>query len=184
MINWTDVENAIHAWVTAASGLAGNHVVWANQNSPRPTTPFITLSIDGPLQFGQDENSHEFDSDGDPGEEIIMRARGTREIVVRSQFFGGGVTGDAGARALADAVRMRLELETYRAPLRAAGVFPFDGGSIRWIPAIVGAGFEARATLESRFYLSDEVEELTTYIETVEITNEDTDESFVVDASE
>lgn len=42
-IDWEDGENAIHDWITGATGLANDHVIWYGQNNARPTTPFIEM---------------------------------------------------------------------------------------------------------------------------------------------
>jgi hypothetical protein len=51
-IAWTTVEDAIQAWVVAGSGLASDHVVWADQpgqsgapRPPRPAGAFIEMSL-------------------------------------------------------------------------------------------------------------------------------------------
>lgn len=42
---WQTVEDAIQAWITAGSGLASDHVIWAQQTAPRPTGEFISMRM-------------------------------------------------------------------------------------------------------------------------------------------
>ena len=44
-IQWSTVEDAIWSWIVAGSGLAGDHVTWAQQTSPRPAGEFISLRL-------------------------------------------------------------------------------------------------------------------------------------------
>jgi len=43
-MSWLSIENAIHAWVVAASGLSADSVIWSRQGGARPDTPFIEMS--------------------------------------------------------------------------------------------------------------------------------------------
>ena len=44
-IPWATVEDAIWTWIVAGSGLAGDHVTWAQQTAPRPAGAFISLRL-------------------------------------------------------------------------------------------------------------------------------------------
>lgn len=48
-VNWTTVENALQAWVTAAAQAvaAGTVVIWSQQAGPRPVAPWISLKLWG-----------------------------------------------------------------------------------------------------------------------------------------
>lgn len=51
-VAWETIENAIQAWIVGATGLAGDHVIWQDQNKGRPTPPFVTMTGgDRPLGF-------------------------------------------------------------------------------------------------------------------------------------
>ena len=54
-IPWTDVENALQAWVAAAvapSGIPATRVIWAQQAATRPATPWISLKLWGLKPYG------------------------------------------------------------------------------------------------------------------------------------
>lgn len=44
-LQWTTIENAIQAWIVFGSGLASDHVIWAEQTAPRPTGEFISMRM-------------------------------------------------------------------------------------------------------------------------------------------
>jgi hypothetical protein len=53
-INWSTVSAAIAAWVMIGSGLDASHVFWAYENRPRPTAPYIVMSIQQVRGIGHD----------------------------------------------------------------------------------------------------------------------------------
>ena len=44
-VAWATVEDAIQAWITSGSGLASDHVTWAQQTAPRPVGEFISMRM-------------------------------------------------------------------------------------------------------------------------------------------
>ncbi|MBA3841180.1 MAG: hypothetical protein H0X39_00915 [Actinobacteria bacterium] len=56
---WASVEDAIQAWITAGSGLASDHVVWAQQTAPRPVGEFISLRMTVFNRSGRDWRARE-----------------------------------------------------------------------------------------------------------------------------
>ena len=48
------IRNAIHAWVTTASGLAAGQVIWAQQKGDLPSGAYITLFLPGTAGVGHD----------------------------------------------------------------------------------------------------------------------------------
>lgn len=115
------------------------------------------------------------------GEEISLTARGQRVAYLSIQAFGGTVSGAASPRALLEDVVAHAALPGRRAALVAAGLGLAPLGAVQSMEGSTGASlFEPRATLEGRLFLTSEVSEPSTYIESVEITNEDTDDSFIV----
>ncbi len=53
-IKWSTVEDAIWAWIVAGSGLAGDHVTWAQQTAPRPSGEFISMRLTVLSRSGRD----------------------------------------------------------------------------------------------------------------------------------
>jgi len=44
-IDWVTIQKAIYDWVVACTGLAADHIIWADQNAPRPTHPAIVMKL-------------------------------------------------------------------------------------------------------------------------------------------
>jgi hypothetical protein len=51
---WTAVEDAIHAWVVAGSGLPAASVLWENQGAPRPAGAFVSMRLSSIEARGHD----------------------------------------------------------------------------------------------------------------------------------
>ena len=49
----------MHDWITGATGLANDHVIWYGQNNARPTTPFVEMKWGAVRQVGQDGISYD-----------------------------------------------------------------------------------------------------------------------------
>lgn len=52
-MQWSTIEDAIHDWIAAGSGLANDHVIWADQGGPRPVGPYIAMRL-SVMQRGRD----------------------------------------------------------------------------------------------------------------------------------
>lgn len=115
------------------------------------------------------------------GAELTMTARGVREATLSMQAFGGDPTGTGTAMKLLSGVLAALALPARKEALSAAGVGIGRRNPVQSIDGIVGAvTFEPRASLEVRFFLTSEVSELGTYIESAEVENETTGDDFTV----
>jgi hypothetical protein len=42
---WSTIEDAIQSWIVLGSGLASDHVIWAQQNAPAPVGEFISMRM-------------------------------------------------------------------------------------------------------------------------------------------
>lgn len=172
MINWATIENALHAWVVAGSGLPAEKVIWAQQDAPRPAPPFIAMRLRNPQRIGQDWLDV-VDAGVTPGQEIQIKSRGTRTMTLSLQAFSAASTGINAAVMQLDAVRSVSNLPTVRDALNTAGLGlgPFEG--VQSLDGVLSESvFEPRATMGALLFLSSEVSEFATYIETAEITNE------------
>jgi hypothetical protein len=163
-----DVENAIHAWIVAATGLPASSVLWGGQGAARPAGPWISISLLGLGQVGSDWIDAEWAEVPDHGAEVDLKARGLREVVLSLQCFAGDAHGVASCVALLERVRAKAPLPGAAELLRAGGVGLSTFGAVNALGGAVNAArFEPRATLEVRCYVASEVSETATYIETV-----------------
>jgi len=180
-VDWSLAENALRAWVVTASGLPQSLVIWANQNGPKPLGQHITLHLGEDVPLGAfSENTHDYEASRPAGEEIHLVVKGTSEFSLEVQVYGSKEVGATSARALVKRIQTALGLPSIRDALADAGLVCFDRGTITNVPAILDADFEARSVLEARFYVTDDAFDATTFIETVEITDQGNDETFIV----
>jgi hypothetical protein len=165
----TTIESAIQAWIVAGSGLAGAKVIWAGQGGNRPAPPYIAIDGIGLNQFGQDWKRHTYDDDADPGEEITNYVEGHREIVLSIQCFATSPLGTSAAMAILNSVVAKSRLPTVAAALLAAGVAVRRFDTINALGEVVGAtAWEPRAVLTAHIGVASSVNEIGTFIETVE----------------
>jgi hypothetical protein len=172
------IESTLRAWVRDHSGLSEAQVVWAEQASVRLATPFITLRLGDLARVGGlDEVRQAYDENAAAGQEVSLTVVGRRELTLSIQCFGEACDSP---RAILSRVQTALSLETVMAAFEEVGISCFDEGTIRNVTLLQETDFEQRALLETRFYVAEEVSETTTYIETTEVTNEDTDVTFTI----
>lgn len=112
------------------------------------------------------------------GAEVRNVVRGPRQAVLTLQAFGGltgkGI-GAASPVAMLTGVLAAHRLPTVNAALSAAGVGVAARDPVRSLDAVLaGSANEARATTMIRLHLIAEVEELGTYVASVEVTNDTT----------
>lgn len=169
MISWDDVEDAIQQWIVATSGLADDHVFWVDQEGPRVSTPYISLSVLTVQPVGQDWVDTEYDEAGDPGEEYIFKQRGNRRVTISIQCFGGQPTGQLSPRSILNTVVSKHRLPS-AAALADMGIGIASFTAVKPISGVINSSiFEPRAVCEATFFLSEEVAEFGTYIDTVEL---------------
>ena len=56
-MDWTAIEDALHAWVVASTGYPANRVLWRDQDANAKVADRITLHISGPIVLGTDEQA-------------------------------------------------------------------------------------------------------------------------------
>ncbi len=182
MIAWSTVEAAITRWVATSSGLGLTRVAWGQQPMPAIAAPSITMRLRRLRRFGQDWLTVAEAASPAPGAEIEHRLGGTRVVTLSLECCAEAGTGAFMAVALLEAVRTGYRLPSVHDTLVAAGVGVGRPEDVLGIDGFVADGivFEPRATLDIPLWLASEVVETGTYIETVEIENEDTDHTFTI----
>lgn len=169
MATWTQIEDALTAWVRTASGLADGKVIFAEQDVPEPALPYVTVRIGPVLPVGQDELSTTTDLGRAAGQEIEMKVTGVREFSVSIQSHTDQTTGAGTSRETLAKIQTSLKLPTVRDGLNAVGLSPFDIGQIQNVSLLVQTKFEHRSILEVRFYSNETLSEYTGYINTVSL---------------
>jgi hypothetical protein len=182
--NYTTIENAIYAWALAKSGLASTQILWSSQteDTQKPSGQHITLKLDTGQALGAfPETVHTYDDEeATNGQEITHATREVIEASLSVQVIGGPTVGAGSSRSLANTLQRSLALDGVRAAFQAAGFSVIDRGTLSHIPEILDADFEARTVFDVRLLVSDSATEQTGFFETVQITDELTDETFEV----
>lgn len=178
VVSWTDIEDALRAWVLSASGLEDDHVIWSQQGGPRPSAPFIALQTFTMKNIGQDWVDIEDAAEG----EVEMKARGVREVTLVAQCFSEDATGAAAAAMLLNQVVSAARLPSNVAALNAAGVGLARFEPVQTISGVIGStDWEPRATVSVRFFITSELSEPGTYIRSVQLSNIDDEEFWIPD---
>lgn len=177
-MDWPTVQKGIQDWVEGG----GVTAIWADQGGPRPSTPYISMQPYQLVVHGQDWDKVEINEGGDPGEEVIHRVRGPRELFVRLTCFAAVAVGATMPLAILNTVKTRRRLPSVKSLLQTAGCGVARFSTAVAVPGIIGTKFEPRATMDVAIFLMEELTELGTLIETLEITNEipEPDDEFVV----
>lgn len=173
-VDWTTIEDAIHAWVTDSSGLDETLVRWTYEGGDRPSGMYIALEISeyrgvGRMWHVRDDAP---EPDPEPGEEVRERKYGHGTATLTLQCFSGPAEkGNAAFRTLVDVM---AALEQHTADLDAAGVGTGLASSVQKLEGSRASQLDPRsiATLELHFGVM--TEERTTYIERVQVTVEET----------
>lgn len=184
-ISWTPIEKAIHAWVTASSGLAAARVVWGAQNGPAISSPYIVLRRRSIRAVGNDWVDVEDNPTPSAGAEILQLARGQRRAVLAITCYGSVATGSSCPEAIIGDVVAALALPSVSAALSAAGVGISNLADVLVLDGVVNSTLlEPRASVDVFFYVASQVSETATYIEHVEVdyVAEDGTETFDDDA--
>ena len=172
MTDPTTIENAIHAWISAGSGLSPKQVIWAGQGGPAPSGPYISLRLTDLGQVGQDWIDVEPAADPEPGAEVEYKLRGVRTRTLTIQVFGGSPLGSSSNAAVLSRALTARALPSIESALRAGGVGIGPIGAITVIDRTRSGLFEARAVVDVTIHLVSELSETGTTIESVETTNE------------
>lgn len=172
-MSWVAVENALVAWIRAASGLPESAVLLANQKATQPALPFIELKLSPPRRSFSSRPSvvQSYDGSAPAGQEIALTAVFEIEITVQLQAFTDPTSGDSDARSLLQQVHDSLGLESTLQPLRDVGLGLSDAGDIVDLTALANTKFQGRAALDIVFITSSEAVEKNTYVATIGLTS-------------
>jgi hypothetical protein len=162
-VEWTARENAIHAWVSQATGLAADHVLWANRK-PVPNETWAQLTVDGLERFGRDWLERTA-----VGDDVRYNARGLRSVTLQIQLFEGDELGETSCVALLDRVISALGLPSVAAALAAAGVGVGAHSAVRYVPGRRNTAFEPRAVIEFTLNFASDLSEVGPRIKHVEV---------------
>ena len=186
MISAVTVEDALFAWIQAATGIPADRVRWATQDAARPgrgvETPWVSVRVMSVRPIGRDWFALRPAASPAPGVDMELHALGPRAASIRVQCFGAPHGANAPAMLLERLVAA-AQLSTRADALWSAGVGVAGFGLVQAIDGMLNGKFEPRAVLDVRLNLTSQASEFTTYIETAEITDDERDVTFEVDST-
>lgn len=166
-MSWTDTEKAIQACVVKGSGLAGNHVIWANptttdgQMSNRPPGQHIELFLLGIVRAGgRDGTVAVANPDASPGntdfDSTLLRTVGTRLITITVTCYGGATVGENQPMGVLMGVQARMAQDSQGELFSLAGIAlkQVDGVLSLKGRVIDGARIEPAAVFTAQFWAS------------------------------
>lgn len=90
---WTQIEDAIIAWIRAGSGLNAEYVLWESQNAPKPDADqdtdgtWISVNVLVLDTIGIDWRDYKDADNPQPGAELTVEAKGSRLCEIRLQCY-------------------------------------------------------------------------------------------------
>lgn len=175
-MNWSTIEAAIAAWIGSATGAT---VQWSNQHLPEPVRPFAKLKRISVVGLGMDEQRSSVDLERS-GEEVELQVVARREFTVSCHVYAMPVVGAASAADLMERAKIALSLESTVDAFSAAGISAVEAGNVADIAEGGDNSWSSRAQMDVRFYATATASERTTFIEKLELVNENTGEKWLV----
>lgn len=166
----TEKQEALRAWVVAATGLAAAKVLFARQpDGSRPAPPCVTIEAEiepeGVDWLDVEDNP---DSDGNDGEEILHTARGNRRIFVTFTAYGTTQAAATSPLGMLADVMAKLELPAVMDVLETAEISIGEFSRIQTSSGVVAAKQEPFAVLTATGFVASELTEAGTYVSTVD----------------
>lgn len=174
---------------TLPGGLATGTDYWVikvDANTIKLATSLVNALAGTPIDItGAGTGTHTLSDTSETrrvGQEVTHTATGTRRATLTLQAFGGAGTGDSSPAAVLDTVQSKARLPTARDALLAAGIGIGSFGPVQSIDGVLGTTlFDPRAILAVELHLTSQVSEFSTFIERVQLENEDTGSTFEVE---
>jgi len=151
------MQDAIHDFVIAATGLAVGKVIWSMPDADRPAPPYISLNVSsGPRSIGSPE--------------VIHKAQDVFTFPFRKEFtLTVNSFAASGWHTLIAAVMNALELPSKQALLTNAGIAIMRAEDPIDLSGLLETGFEGRGAVDIMLGYTTEIDDTTGEIQTVEI---------------
>lgn len=140
-ISFNTIQTALYTWAHGQSG--ERTTIWYRPNAPRPSLPYISLSISEINAVGQD-----FETKPDVNGDVSLF--GNREFVLEVNHYGPG------GLDVMEKLRTSLQREDVRNTLGASGVYYVARLAQNNISTLLDTSFEDRVVLELRFRYSNQ----------------------------
>lgn len=164
MTSWTAVEDAIRAWVVAATGLTGDRVIFGEQDGTAPTpgvNPSVVVSLGNTNEYSSEPG---VESVNTIAQTVTFRTISTLGIKATFKAFSKKATGELTARALLVKVQQYSSLDSILFSLNQAGLGLLKYSDVQNAPKIVNASWESQASFEVHFCAMATASETIPYI--------------------
>ena len=168
MINITDIENTLYGW---ADSVSTHEIIFAYPNAPKPEPPYVLINVLSNVSQGglnRDETLLTDDS-------IDVDYSELEQVLISINVFG------AGSYEEATKLKNSLNRVTVYEELFSNGLGLKSAKQIRKIPDLIDKKFEERAQFDVEFFVRSLDEENIETIQKVEITNELSDETMIIE---
>jgi hypothetical protein len=163
--DWTAIEAALKAWLSSATGVPANKVIFDHQKTPvLADGAFVTLKIRPPRKIGQDEVQYPTDLGASTGQEVQQTITGAREFVVSVQAYTVQAIGSGTAKELLSKAEISLSKPSQVDAFNAAGISYFTSEPMNDLP-VLGQPGQGRAQIDLRFMLFEQVVDPVGYID-------------------
>ncbi len=140
-IAFATIENALVDWLRSSTAIA---VLWAKQNRPQTTKPFVVLKrVSGPIVIGRDEQRRRM-----VGDELFTDIIGQREMTYNVQAFCSSDKANESAESYLALAQATIEHDSIIDKFELAKIGVVNIGPIASLDSIAGAGFESRASFD------------------------------------
>lgn len=175
------IENAIHAELIIASGLAGDRIIYEHQSAPTlgksgASRELMTLHYDNlnPVAGATPVQTERMNPDstlGD-GEEMLIGTKADIRFSVRVTMYTGPKSGTGSAYERLRSVCAKLGLESVAIRLQENAISFIEARDVRSVPVVLETEYESRAVADLQFSMTETAESTETFIETVTIEGE------------
>lgn len=170
MIDFPAIENAVHAWIVAATGLPATSVYWEGQSLAQPQRPYATITLRS-LQALDSEDARVLPASTVPVPDPPEQLTGMRRVIFGINVYTQSQLGNAGALSLAHKIVDSLMLDSIRAGLDAANIGIGPVSSIILVPSVENKLTPTpRATFDVDLYVVSEATQVREWANTVGVT--------------
>ena len=143
-MNFSTIRSALYTWANGNVPL-GTKVVWAEQNAPAPSRPYVTMRLTGPFRVAGADELRENDTKN--GFNVI----GPRRLTLQVQVFGNPDSDALGDTALgiANGLNFSLGKQATLEAFAASNLAVANEGSVENITGTNAQGFQPRFTFSA-----------------------------------
>jgi hypothetical protein len=186
-IDWEEIRKAIEEWLSKlVFANQPTDVIWEDQGTPRPALPYLSLKrTAGPSRLGSVDETREGQDLTQPlGKEIEIQKLGPRAFTLTIQAHTAQpLSMDLDAFAILSKIEASLDQDETLEIFDDAGLSKVGVEGIVDLSQVENSDWISRAALDIRFNTMSVITKRTGYIDKVQVSSDDPEVEFEVDAS-